>query len=90
MTERVVSDQEVEHGMNVIAAYSEAMAEHYSRLPVPLCHFVPMDLEFDDSESGGGDCWFECRHCGHTKDVIYAKKTSLGAPQDGGSAAALF
>lgn len=30
----------------------------------PRCHFTPMKLEGWNDES-----WWECRHCGHTKDA---------------------
>lgn len=34
----------------------------------PLCHLTPMTFQFDDVWSGR-IFWFECEHCGCSKDT---------------------
>jgi ribosomal protein L37AE/L43A len=49
----------------IMAGMDRAMNEwvqHIEKI-APRCHFTPMQLETLDDES-----WWECRHCGHTKD----------------------
>lgn len=35
----------------------------------PKCHFTPMSLHQGDGENYANQ-WWECHHCGHTKDFI--------------------
>jgi hypothetical protein len=34
----------------------------------PICHFTPMNLEFADDWPNGQVSFWECKHCGHTKE----------------------
>ena len=34
----------------------------------PTCHFTKMIYESGESEYGYTDSWWECAHCGHTKE----------------------
>lgn len=48
----------------------------------PMCHFTPMTYEVSDTDSDGhgGEEWFECKHCGHTKavDEVMRAAASMG------------
>jgi len=44
--------------------FDEAMAEIENNIKAPVCHFTPMSYESSDYEE-----WFECGHCGHTKEI---------------------
>ena len=35
----------------------------------PMCHLTPMDLEIGDGEE-----WWECRHCGHVKNIAWVPR----------------
>ena len=35
----------------------------------PTCHFKSMNYEAADNGNAGVDYWWECAHCGHTKEI---------------------
>lgn len=36
----------------------------------PICHFTPMSFEFADDWPNGQAVFWECLHCGHTKEIF--------------------
>ncbi len=48
---------------------NEYWGEVYSK--APICHFTPMEYEHGESipEAHSYPDWWECKHCGHTKDM---------------------
>ena len=50
----------------ILAGMDAAMTEYTKQLEAkaPRCHFTPMDLDGWSDEA-----WWECRHCGHTKEA---------------------
>jgi hypothetical protein len=63
-----MTEQDEEKYMAVMAGFDDAMLVHESRRPVPSCHFKSMIPRWDDSNPASDDHWYECEHCGHTKD----------------------
>jgi len=60
--------------VEIIASMESVWAEwarHIDEI-APLCHFTKMSLEYGD----GDETWWECHHCGHTKDGSAAKAAS--------------
>lgn len=51
--------------------YNEAMRKYEQDNPPPKCHFTFMHLEYADNGNGGGVSFWECSHCGHTKEEGY-------------------
>lgn len=50
---------------NAVFAGMEAVWREESRrmaASAPRCHLTPMEHNIGEEE-----CWWECRHCGHTK-----------------------
>lgn len=37
---------------------------------IPICHFTPMEIQSADDYPNGTIIFWECKHCGHTKDLI--------------------
>lgn len=35
----------------------------------PVCHFAPMKYEAADNGNACVEHWWECAHCGHTKEI---------------------
>ena len=50
-------------GMNEINSQMADMQEQGA----PICHMKPMRL--DGAEDPWSGAWWECEHCGHTKDI---------------------
>ncbi len=48
----------------VMFKYEQSMTDYYSKLKAPKCHFKPMQYVAGEY----GECWWECSHCGHTKE----------------------
>lgn len=50
----------------IMAGMERATAEYMQWLDeiAPRCHFTPMQLDGE-----GGEEWWECAHCGHTKEA---------------------
>lgn len=45
----------------------------------PRCHFTRMEWNMGDE----ADSWWECRHCGRTRDMDWAEKKSEGSGEHG-------
>jgi len=41
----------------------------------PMCHFTPMEFETADDWPNGQVSFWECKHCGHTKEQIKSLQT---------------
>jgi len=63
-TEPTITAEDEDRYMQIMADYDVAMREH-SQGPVPMCHFTPMTLHSDDSDTGGDG--YQCEHCGHSE-----------------------
>ena len=49
----------------IMAGMERVYAEEARRAPpAPRCHMTPMTVHMGEEES-----WWECRHCGHTKEM---------------------
>ena len=35
----------------------------------PICHLTPMFMDEADLNDWQTVCWWECKHCGHMKDM---------------------
>lgn len=57
--------------INEIMAGMDAVYAEESRRapPAPRCHLTPMQFHMGEDE-----CWWECSHCGHTKDTTDTTK----------------
>jgi hypothetical protein len=55
--------------------YDEAMREAFSAqdMSSPFCHMKPMVFECSDEEYSN-QSWWQCEHCGHTKDIDWSKE----------------
>ncbi len=70
-----------EHGcmMEIMAEHDEVIKNEKEPEP-PICHFTHMNFEMGDCDDVGNVYnWWECKHCGHIKDVNY--ETSPDVPK---------
>lgn len=61
-------DHQTQDQVNEIMAGMESVWREETRrfeATAPKCHFARMSLESGD----GDEAWWECRHCGHTKEL---------------------
>lgn len=59
-------DRSQEEVNEIMAGMENVWAEYAAHLDkiAPRCHFTPMRLDGEGSEE-----WWECEHCGHTKEA---------------------
>ena len=48
----------------IFSHFDKLIAEEEQKFQPPKCHFTFMSHEASDYEE-----WWECRHCGHTKNI---------------------
>lgn len=63
-----MSEQDYEAFEGLEQSYIEMEKEFYKA--APICHFTKMSYEYTEDYFGDDLIyWWECKHCGHTKDI---------------------